>query len=94
MSPRSPWARSRPGELRPGRPDPVALRRQGAPGRRAAHRRQPDAGLDPDRRGLASAAPPREHDSRPVGLLLPDRRLRRGAVDRVVRGVGLACSAA
>ena len=42
-------------------PDAQPLRRQGASGRRAAHSRQPDAGVGADRRGVAAAAASAEH---------------------------------
>ena len=76
--------------VRPGGADPLALRRQGPPGRRAAHRRQPDARLGSDWRRLAPASPPRRLPSRAVGLLLPDRRLRGGPVGGLLCGHDLS----
>ncbi len=47
--------------VRTRRPDALALRRQGASRRLAAHPRQPDARLGADRRRVAAAAPPDQH---------------------------------
>ena len=71
------------------RADAEPLRRQSPSRRGASRHRQSHAGLAADRRGLATTAPPDQSAAHADRLLLSDRPVRLGGIDRLLRRHGL-----